>query len=390
MAVGLGGDGEKARVDAAQFEPFTQSRVVTRLCWVGGGRRGAEGVSAKAAERREPNGAPQACSRLCELVGGIRPSEVTGRRGGRDDARALVFTNRHLSRGWNGWYALWSETVAAREAMARSISHMLNRGLSMGWHGWMEMVEERHEAIGLLRKGVGFMQNRGLAIGFNGWMDAYAGQLGLDLSRRAMARAIKYLLNKGLARGFNGIKAIWDEALLLRETGRKRRQLHREIVKAQRMAANLYTQGQSSEFLARSASDAKMVRLRKDIAEDRRHNAYGPRLPPRPSSASQFKLEIEGATTPLQGRPAVAAFGPRPDSAGLARSKSEAGLEVRMPAPKRSQRTPTTKAPWTPPSYAPGTSPGMERGFLPTADRASAALILDHVASMPALTGWES
>ena len=267
---------------------------------------------------------------------------------------------------------------------------MLNRGLSMGWHGWMEMVEERHEAIGLLRKGVGFMQNRGLAIGFNGWMDAYAGQLGLDLSRRAMARAIKYLLNKGLARGFNGIKAIWDEALLLRETGRKRRQLHREIVKAQRMAANLYTQGQSSEFLARSASDAKMVRLRKDIAEDRRHNAYGPRLPPRPSSASQFKLEIEGATTPLQGRPAVAAFGLRPDSAGLARSKSEAGLEVRMPAPKRSQRTPTTKAPWTPPSYAPGTSPGMERGFLPTADRASAALILDHVASMPALTGWES
>ena len=134
---------------------------------------------------------------------------------------------------------------------------MLNRGLSMGWHGWMEMVEERHEAIGLLRKGVGFMQNRGLAIGFNGWMDAYAGQLGLDLSRRAMARAIKYLLNKGLARGFNGIKAIWDEALLLRETGRKRRQLHREIVKAQRMAANLYTQGQSSEFLARSASDAR-------------------------------------------------------------------------------------------------------------------------------------
>ena len=59
--------------------------------------------------------------------------------------RALsYFTNRHLSRGWNGWYALWSETVAAREAMALSAEvHAVDRALPMTEGGGVSANFER-------------------------------------------------------------------------------------------------------------------------------------------------------------------------------------------------------------------------------------------------------
>ena len=34
--------------------------------------------------------------------------------------------NRQLSKGWNGWYALWQDSVRAKASMGGALKHMMN------------------------------------------------------------------------------------------------------------------------------------------------------------------------------------------------------------------------------------------------------------------------
>ena len=85
-----------------------------------------------------------------------------------------------------------------------------------------------------------------------------------------MRQAARFFINRHLARGWSVLHAIWMEKVQLRESARKRRLLHKELIAAERRAALLFTMGPSSEFLAKDIYEAKRVRLLKDIAEDRK------------------------------------------------------------------------------------------------------------------------
>ena len=79
-----------------------------------------------------------------------------------------------------------------RDAMRRSLGHLINRGLSRGWRGWLMMVAGRAAALQLMRRGVRFMMNRKLA---KGWM-ALSGRRGQS-KPDLLSRALRHLMLRG-------------------------------------------------------------------------------------------------------------------------------------------------------------------------------------------------
>ena len=118
----------------------------------------------------------------------------------------------------------------------------------------------------------------------------------------------------------------------LRASSKRRRALHRELIRAQRAAKLLYLEGPTSEFLARTAYDAKMVRLRRDLSEDRLSVAFGPSVGRRPglaASASRNSLKASSSTATISNsgsRTKLAAVGTAPVLQGRLRPQSARGL----------------------------------------------------------------
>ena len=255
-------------------------------------------------------------------------------------ARALShFLNSSLARSMLTWLLASMELRRQSDKMRHSLQHMLNRSLSMGWQSWTAMVRERHEALDQLRKSAGHMTNRKLSLGWRAWRAAHELSLSLAVSRQAMTRAVSFLIHRGLARGWNALWGMWREAVKMREDGRRRRILHKEMVRAQRAAAHRYRLGPTSEFLAKNIQEAKRVRLIQDRSADRLMRTFGPRPPPplRPSS-SDAHIRAPPRVAPLasSSKPVLVQGRLRPQSArGLKKSAS-------------AQQLPMWSTPWEP------------------------------------------
>ena len=70
---------------------------------------------------------------------------------------------------------MWSESVAKRASMRKSLGHFLNRELSRGWGAWHEMAVERAEFMRKLRQGLSMLVNRKMALGFVAWRERVFG-----------------------------------------------------------------------------------------------------------------------------------------------------------------------------------------------------------------------
>ena len=182
------------------------------------------------------------------------------------------------------------------------------------------------------------MMNRKLSQAWMSWLDARQAMAGVTRAKLGMRRAAAYFINRTLARGWYALLEEWAEMAELRASSKRRRALHRELIRAQRAAKLLYLEGPTSEFMARSVYDAKMVRLRRDLSEDRLASAFGPTRRPLTASGSRNSLRTSSSTaslsnsgsrTKLAAAPSVPVLQGRvrPQSArGLARSSSAAAI----------------------------------------------------------------
>ena len=116
------------------------------------------------------------------------------------------------------------------------------------------------------------MRNRQLATAWLAMHDGARLERSRRRGQRALHTAVCFFIRYSLARGLAALLHVWRDGLLLRTASRKRRELQRNLARAHQSGSFVSTSTQS-EFLAKTAHEARRLRVQKDIAENRRMRA---------------------------------------------------------------------------------------------------------------------